>query len=109
MTPLEKALQKENRCNDTTIINGVMYCNKSGKIILPMFTKGLEELNKPYQQTYNKTCRHYCECNGEKYCGIDMDMIFCGKNCAFASNMPGSSKEYKGNVIVNNRRVQERK
>lgn len=38
MTPLEMALRKKNMCNDTTIINGVMYCNKSGKIILPMFT-----------------------------------------------------------------------
>lgn len=42
MTPLEKALEKQNRCNDTTRINGVLYCNKSGKIILPMFTKNGE-------------------------------------------------------------------
>lgn len=39
MTPLEMALQNQNRCNDTTRIGGVLYCNKSGKIILPMFTK----------------------------------------------------------------------
>ena len=33
-TPLQMALEKKNRCNDTTAINGVLYCNKSGKIIL---------------------------------------------------------------------------
>ena len=42
MTPLEKALQREKHCNDITIINGVMYCNKSGKIILQMFTENGE-------------------------------------------------------------------
>ena len=42
MTPLEKALSRKNHCNDTTIIEGVMYCNKSGKIILPMFTRNGE-------------------------------------------------------------------
>ena len=42
MTPLEIALKREKHCNDTTIIDGVMYCNKSGKIILPMFTKNGE-------------------------------------------------------------------
>ena len=42
MTPLEKALERKEKCNDTTIINGVMYCNKSGKIILPMFTENGE-------------------------------------------------------------------
>lgn len=42
MTPLEMALKRKEQCNDTTIINGVMYCNKSGKIILPMFTENGE-------------------------------------------------------------------
>lgn len=42
LTPLERALIEKKRCNDTTIIDGVMYCNKSGKIILPMFTRNEE-------------------------------------------------------------------
>lgn len=42
MTPLEMALEKQNRCNDTTKIGNVLYCNKSGKIILPMFTENGE-------------------------------------------------------------------
>lgn len=42
LTPLERALREKKRCNDTTIIDGVMYCNKSGKIILPMFTRNEE-------------------------------------------------------------------
>lgn len=42
MTPLETAKQKKKHCNDTTVIDGVMYCNKSGKIILPMFTRNGE-------------------------------------------------------------------
>lgn len=39
MTPLEIALQQNARCNDTTEINGVLYCNKSGKIIHSLFVK----------------------------------------------------------------------
>ena len=39
MTPLEKALQQNMQCNDTTEIKGVLYCNKSGKIIHPLFVK----------------------------------------------------------------------
>lgn len=39
MTPLEKALQQNMQCNDTTEIRGVLYCNKSGKIIHPLFVK----------------------------------------------------------------------
>lgn len=39
MTPLEKALQNQNRCNDTTKIGGALYCNKSGKIIHPLCVK----------------------------------------------------------------------
>lgn len=42
LTPLERALKEKKRCNDITIIDGVMYCNKSGKIILPMFTRNEE-------------------------------------------------------------------
>ena len=39
MTPLEIALQQKAQCNDTTEINGVLYCNKTGKIIHPSFVK----------------------------------------------------------------------
>lgn len=39
MTPLEIALQQKMQCNDTTEIRGVLYCNKSGKIIHPLFVK----------------------------------------------------------------------
>ena len=42
ITPLERALKEKERCNDITIIDGVMYCNKSGKVILPMFTRNGE-------------------------------------------------------------------
>lgn len=45
-TPLEIAMERKLNtiCNDTTNIDGVLYCNKSGKIILPMFT--VNEENK---------------------------------------------------------------
>ena len=39
---------------------------------------------KPQAPTYNMKCRHYCEYDGEPYCGVDMDMTFCTSNCAFA-------------------------
>ena len=39
VTPLERALKEKKRCNDTIKIDDVLYCKKSGKIILPMFTK----------------------------------------------------------------------
>ena len=45
-TPLEIAMERKLNpiCNDTTNIYGVLYCNKSGKIILHMFT--VNEENK---------------------------------------------------------------
>lgn len=42
MTPLERALKRQAQCNDTIKIDGVLYCKKSGKIILPMFTENEE-------------------------------------------------------------------
>lgn len=67
------------------------------------FEKELAEMNKPYQQQFNYQCRYYCERAGERYCDIDMDMIFCGKDCAYATNRAGSTKVHKGVVIVNNK------
>lgn len=55
MTPLEKAKQPKH-CNDITIIDDVMYCNKSGKIILPMFTK-----NEENKECDIKKCRTLTE------------------------------------------------
>ena len=45
-TPMEKALERKRnpQCNDPTFIDGVLYCNKSGKTILPMCT--VNEENK---------------------------------------------------------------
>ena len=34
-------------------------------------------------QTYNTSCKHYCECDNEPYCAIKMDMLFCTENCAY--------------------------
>ena len=73
------------------------------------FEKELEQLNNPYIQEYNVTCRHYCESGGERYCGIDMDMTFCGANCAFATNRPGSVKPHDAVVIVNHQPLRRRK
>ena len=67
------------------------------------FDKELAEMIKPYQQEFNYQCRYYCEIAGERYCDIDMDMIFCGKNCAYATNRVGSTKVHDGVVIVNSR------
>lgn len=39
-----------------------------------------------YGQPYNIYCFHYQELDGEISCGVRMDMCFCGKNCAFATN-----------------------
>lgn len=74
------------------------------------FEKELAEMQKPYQQAFNYQCRYYCEIAGERYCDIDMDMIFCGKNCAYATNVSGSTKvKNRGVVIVNNRKIPERR
>lgn len=57
-TPLEIALKRKKKpqCNDTTFIDGVLYCNKSGKIILPMFT-----VNKENKTCNIKKCRNRCD------------------------------------------------
>ena len=65
------------------------------------FDKELAEMNKPYQRVFNYQCRYYCERAGERYCSIDMDMIFCGKDCAYATNRVGSTKLHNGVVVVN--------
>lgn len=62
MTPLEKAKQRKQHCNDITIIDGVMYCNKSGKIILPMFTE-----NRENKVCGIKKCRTLKALKGEEH------------------------------------------
>jgi len=37
-------------------------------------------------QEWNTECEYYFERNGEPGCDIHMDMVFCTKNCAWASN-----------------------
>lgn len=61
-TPLEIAREQKlkTHCNDTAIIDGTMYCNKSGKIILPMFTRNEE----------NKVC-DIKKCSNRKDSGSD--------------------------------------
>lgn len=57
-TPLEIALERKRnlQCNDTTFMDGVLYCNKSGKIILPMFT-----VNEENKICNIKKCRNRCD------------------------------------------------
>lgn len=55
-----------------------------------------------YKQMFNTTCGHYCEdYRGEKYCAIHMDMTFCGKYCAFATNLKGHTEAYEAHIYEN--------
>lgn len=49
---------------------------------------------EPYRQEFNLGCRYYYQCGDERRCSCGMDMCFCGKNCAFATNAVGSTKVY---------------
>lgn len=41
----------------------------------------------------NEECEYYCECeDGTVECLIHYEILFCGKNCTYASNMPCSRK-----------------
>lgn len=46
----------------------------------------------------NKKCKFYAEENEKPKCLIKMDMTFCGKNCAFASNNKLRSRIYKTRI-----------
>lgn len=58
--------------------------------------KMMEEALNPKPIPKNKLCGYYCENHkGESYCDIGMDTVFCSKNCAYATNVSGSTKVYK--------------
>ena len=48
---------------------------------------------------YNVKCGYYCEryssAGVEFICGADMDMTFCSKSCAYATNNPQRSEVRK--------------
>lgn len=46
----------------------------------------------------NQKCKFYSEFDGEIKCLIKMDLTFCGKNCAFATNNRLRSKVYKTRI-----------
>ena len=56
-------------------------------------TEAIEVAVNPYEQEWNKGCRYYCQdYTGIKFCSFGMDMTFCSKKCAFATNVAGSTK-----------------
>jgi len=69
--------------------------------------KAIEEaLNPPvYEQEWNYGCRYYNQdSRGNRSCSCGMDMVFCSKKCAFATNVSGSTKAYDAPVYENRRR-----
>lgn len=65
-----------------------------------------EALNpQKYVQEWNYGCRYYNQdSTGNRSCSCGMDMTFCGKNCAFATNVSGSTKAYDAPIYENRRR-----
>ena len=47
------------------------------------------------ENTYNKHCKHLGKKDDKYVCTTKMDMLFCGNNCAFASNNKLSTKVKK--------------
>ena len=60
------------------------------------FTKELEKIinPEPEVQQFNMRCRYYCQSGSQRYCSCGMDMIFCSKKCAYATNVVGSTKVF---------------
>lgn len=55
--------------------------------------KQFEEDAKPYVQEWNTRCRYYNQDGcGNRSCSIGMDMTFCSKKCAYATNVTGSTR-----------------
>lgn len=67
--------------------------------------KILAEAIKSQTQNWNTGCRYYCQSGEERSCSCGMDMIYCSKNCAFATNMAGSTVAYEAPVTVNHKIV----
>ncbi len=63
-----------------------------------------ESLNE-YVQEWNTTCRYYSQSGQDRSCSCGMDMTYCGKTCAFASNVVGSSRVYDAPIRINGKRV----
>ena len=65
-----------------------------------------EALNPPkYEQEWNEGCRYYNQdCSGNRSCSCGMDMTFCSKKCAFATNVAGSTRAYDAPIYENRRR-----
>ena len=55
-----------------------------------------EESDNEIEQNWNTGCGFYNQdSDGNRSCSCGMDMIFCSKKCAYASNVVGSTKVYK--------------
>lgn len=65
-----------------------------------------EALNPPkYVQEWNYGCRYYNQdSSGNRSCSCGMDMVFCSKKCAFATNVAGSTKAYDAPIYENHKR-----
>ena len=81
------AAHKTKKKTHAQQINSKKFEQESKQII-----DTLSGRSKPQEPTYNTGCKHYCEYDGEPYCGINMDTTFCTGNCAYATNTAGSLK-----------------
>lgn len=78
---------------------------KKRQAIKEKATKQIEEAVKPYEQEFNEKCRYYnCNHLGERSCSCGMDMTFCSRSCAFATNAVCSTRAYESPIYENNRR-----
>lgn len=52
------------------------------------------------ENVYNKYCEHFRKGVDKYYCKVRMDMTFCGSQCAYATNVPGSTKVNKKGTYI---------
>lgn len=67
--------------------------------------KSIAQALEKYDQEWNYGCRYYNQDSmGQRSCSCGMDMTFCTKNCAFATNTVGSTRVYDAPTYENGRR-----
>ena len=69
-------------------------------ILKPMPQKKQTAYQKAHLEGYNLQCRHFCWLDNVKSCDVDMPLDFCSKNCAYATNSPGSNRVNQKGVVT---------
>lgn len=53
-----------------------------------------------WKRKHNYKCLNFIRCAGECKCKVKMDIEFCSKDCAYATNTPYGATAYKAPTMI---------